>query len=231
MIVYVDMEHERLQTDTAAWEQSLARRLKQKYRLEEIAGEPCLLVRYHAVSPALLHEVNARAVLVSGCFTDFEHYDPASLAGLWAVYAEAAWPLLGLCAGHQLLAQACGAPIGPMGPLPPGAPDPFTGRYAHVPGMKQERGFLPVHVCAPHPLFAGLGQRPTFYQSHYWEVKNAPPGFDVLAESELTPIQAIAHRERPIFGVQFHPEEYDDAHPDGRQVLANFFRLAGVVEG
>ncbi|MGH2521696.1 MAG: hypothetical protein ACRDH2_04245, partial [Anaerolineales bacterium] len=68
MIVYVDLEHDSLRLmDPEHWEQVLARRLTAKYRFEEISGEPCLLVRYHRVSPALLREVNARAVLVSGC--------------------------------------------------------------------------------------------------------------------------------------------------------------------
>jgi GMP synthase-like glutamine amidotransferase len=224
MIVYVDLEHDHLQHDPAAWEKWLARRRKSQQRLEEISGHACLIVRYYDVNPTLLRDLQARAVLVSGCYSEFEHYDEKSLAGLRAVYQAAAWPLLGFCAGHQLLAQAYGAELGPLGPLPPGAPDPYAGHYGHVPGMKQERGFMPVRVCAAHPLFAGLDERPVVFQAHYWEVKAVPAGFHRLAESELCSIQAIGHGERPLFGLQFHPEEYDEAHPAGRQVLENFFK-------
>ncbi len=42
-------------------------------------------------------------------------------------------------------------------------------------------------------------------------------------------IPAMRHRARPLYGLQFHPERYTDAHPDGRTILANFFRLAGLA--
>ncbi|MFN8457325.1 MAG: hypothetical protein U0401_22155 [Anaerolineae bacterium] len=115
MLIYIDLEHDRLQQQPELWEKSLARRLKVKYRLEELSGQPCLIVRYYRVNPALLHELNVRAVVVSGCHTDFEHYSDDSLAGLRAIYLEAAQPLLGFCAGMQLLAQAYGAELGPLG--------------------------------------------------------------------------------------------------------------------
>lgn len=223
MLIYVDLEHERLQQQPDLWEKSLARRLKHKYRLEDLAGDLCLIVRYDRFNPDLLHEMKARAVIVSGCHTDFEHYSEDSLAGLRAVYREAAVPLLGLCAGMQLLAQTYGADIGPLGPLTPGETDPYHGAY--LPGVKQERGFMSVQVNPAHRLFADLPAQPTFFQAHYWEVKAPPASFRTLAESELCPVQAIAHRDRPLFGVQFHPEEYDDTHPDGKKILENFLAL------
>ena len=223
MLIYVDLEHARLQQQPELWEKSLARRLKHKYYLEEISGELCLIVRYDKVNPNLLRELNINAVVVSGCHTDFEHYSAESLAGLRAVYREAAQPILGLCGGYQLLAQAYGAEIGPLGPLSPGEPDPYNGAY--LPEVKQERGFMPVKLRRSHPLFDQLPQPPTFFQAHYWEVKAPPEGFHVLAESDLCRVQAIAHADRPLFGVQFHPEEYDEAHPDGRKVLENFWAM------
>lgn len=224
MLIYVDLEHERLQRQPELWEKSLARRLKHKYRLEDLSGDLCLMVRYDRFNPDLLRELKVRAVIVSGCHTDFEHYSEGSLAGLRAVYREAAVPLLGLCGGMQLLAQTYGADIGPLGPLAPGAADPYDGAY--LPGVKQERGFMPVQVNPSHRLFADLPAQPTFFQAHYWEVKASPVSFRTLAESTLCPVQAIAHRDRPLFGVQFHPEEYDDTHPDGKKVLENFLGLA-----
>ena len=229
MIVYVDLEHERFRQDPALATQSLARRLRVAYRLEDISGEPCLIVRYNRVCPDLLREVKARAVLVSGCSTDFEHYAEADLAGLRAVYRDAAWPTLGFCGGCQLLAQTYGAPIDAMPLLVPGEPDPYRGAY--VPGFRQERGFMPVRVPAAHKLFDGLGDQPVMFEAHYWEVKTPPAGFRVLAESDLCGIQALAHQDLPLFGTQFHPEQYDDAHPDGRRLLENFFGLAGIGAG
>jgi GMP synthase (glutamine-hydrolysing) len=114
-----------------------------------------------------------------------------------------------------------------MPPLAPGEPDPYQGAYA--PGVHQERGFMPVRVRSAHPWFDGLGLQPVVYESHYWEVQSPPNGFCVLAESDLCGVQALAHEQLPLFGTQFHPERYDDAHPDGRRLLENFFRLAGII--
>ncbi len=229
MIVYVDLEHERWRQDPAQAQESLASRLTVKYRLEDISGEPCLIVRYPHVNPELLRRLGVRAVLVSGCNTDFEHYAEADLAGLRAVYRAADWPTLGFCGGLQLMAQTYGALIDAMPPLAPGEADPYQGAY--TPGVHQERGFMPVRLTTAHPWLEGLCAEPVVYESHYWEVKSPPAGFRVLAESDLCGVQALAHEQLPLFGTQFHPERYDDAHADGRRLLENFFRLAGIGGG
>lgn len=228
MILFVDLEHPRLQSNPQLWELSRARLDLISQRLAAISGAPCLTLRYDDVTPDRVGELSPRAVVVSGCYTDYIHYDPQHLAGLHALYLRAPRPLIGFCAGMQLMAEAHGATLGPIGFLAPGEPDPTVeGNFpAHVPGMIQERGFLHVEICAPsHPLLGGLPVQPIFYQSHYWEVKTMPAGFDVLARSPLTPIQAIAHVQLPLFGVQFHPEQYDEKHTDGKRVLENFFEL------
>ena len=211
MIIYVDLEHARYQNDPLTGQESLALQLRNKYRVEAIAGESCLVVRYEKVTPSLVRELNATAVLISGCATDFAHYDEADLAGLRAIYKEASQPILGFCGGHQLMAQAYGAQIGPTG-SDGGAPI-------------WEKGFMSVQPLAPHPLFANLSEEVVVYQEHYWEVKEVPAGFVPLAKSDVCGIQAMAHGRLPLFGVQFHPEEYDDGHVDGRQLLINFFNI------
>ncbi len=228
MIIYVDSEHDRLrQHDPALWERTLARHLQIKYRLEDISGEPCLIVRYDRVSPELLRAVQARAVLVSGNWTLLEYYGDAEMAGLRAVVREAAWPTLGFCGGHQMLAHTYGAEVAPLGPLAPSDPQPPP-ELAFSPGIRQERGFMSVNIVEPHPLMEGLSPQPVVYQAHYWEVKAAPRGFRVLASSDLCHVQAIAHETKPLFGTQFHPEQFTDDHADGRRLLENFFRLAGI---
>jgi GMP synthase (glutamine-hydrolysing) len=160
----------------------------------------------------------------------YDYYLDESLAGLRRVYREWERPLLGFCAGMQLLAQAHGAAIGPLDIIPPGTVDLHQATTQTINGMAQEIGFQPVTVAPEHALFHGFGETAVFYQAHYWEVKVAPPGFEVLASSGRCPIQAIANQERPLFGVQFHPEKYDDEHKDGRQLLRNFLYLAGIIE-
>ena len=54
-----------------------------------------------------------------------------------------------------------------------------------------------------------------------------PPEFRLLASNDCCRLQAMGHLRRPLYGVQFHPELYTDYYPDGRQILRNFFAMAG----
>jgi GMP synthase-like glutamine amidotransferase len=55
-----------------------------------------------------------------------------------------------------------------------------------------------------------------------------PDEFQLLAKRPLCAVQIIAHTEKPLFGVPFHPEQYDETHSDGRNLLENFFKVAAV---
>jgi len=226
MLVYIDMEHEQLsEIDPALWHQSRANLLRTKYRFERLAARPCLIVRYDDVSPAFIRSIGAAAVLVSGYHLDNSYYAAENLAGLMALYQEWTRPLIGFCGGHQLLAKAYGATIGPIAPIPPGISQLHLATTQNISGVEQEIGFQPVMVQTEHPLFHHLDARSAFFQAHYWEVKTTPASFERLATSDQCAIQAIGHRERPLFGTQFHPEAYDDRFGDGRQLLENFFSL------
>jgi GMP synthase-like glutamine amidotransferase len=50
----------------------------------------------------------------------------------------------------------------------------------------------------------------------------------LLASGDECGIQAMKHGRRIIYGTQFHPENYDDRHLDGKIILQNFFRIAGI---
>jgi GMP synthase (glutamine-hydrolysing) len=229
MICFVDLEHPTLGpsmlSESAEAAPRKAELLTWTVRFEQLAGMPCLLQHFTQVSPRRLAAVGARAVLLSGHSTLIDDYDPASLAPLLDVLHTTALPLLGLCGGHQLMGLAFGARPAPMDPLGPGEADP---RPALAPGMRKEWGPFPVQVLGDDPLFADLPRRVVVEQRHFWELKALPEGFVRLASSDWCAIQAMRHTARPMYGVQFHPERYSDAHPDGRTILANFFRLAGL---
>jgi GMP synthase (glutamine-hydrolysing) len=110
-------------------------------------------------------------------------------------------PLLGICYGLQLMAHQLG-----------GVVEKATDR---------EYGRALLTPVRPSPLFAGLGEAPrSVWMSHGDRVLRLPEGFEVIATSDHSPFAAVAHRERPWLGVQFHPEVL---HTEGgERMLANF---------
>lgn len=224
MLIFVDHEHPS-GYHTPWGERLQAARLWIKYRLEDLSGLPCLIVRYYRLTPELLAQCGARALVISGNSAARSDYCDAELAGLHRIIRETRLPIFGFCGGMQTIGEAFGAPLAPIGPLAAGEVDPHP---EFAPGMKKEFGYLPVTLTAGHPLLAGLGSAPVFRQAHSWELKRLPEGFTLLARSDISPIQLIAHRQRPIAGAQFHPEYYSDDYPAGRRLIENFLRWAGL---
>ncbi len=148
-------------------------------------------------------------------------------------------PTLAICGAFQLLAQVHGGEVAAMSHGTQNAdgrvidtdtplPEEFlpSHRMTDPPGGIFERGFVPVHITVEAPLFRGISRCAYFYELHGGEIKRLPENFSLLAESKRCGIQAIGHRRAPVFGVQFHPEVFDEDHPDGRRLLENFFRFA-----
>jgi GMP synthase (glutamine-hydrolysing) len=174
-----------------------------------------LTERFYEVSLQRVRDLNPSHIILSGQSHPWERYTPESLAGVFSVIREANQPILGVCGGHQQMALAFGAEVGLMGRLEPGE---------GYEGAKRERGFFEVETNN-QGIFQHLPEKITVWHSHFDEVKGLPPGFEATAANETCPIQAMEHNDLPLFGVQFHPELFDDAHPDGRRILENFVNL------
>jgi len=206
---------------------------QQKLRFEELSGEPCLLVRYKSFSPRLLAELNPSAVVMSGFGRSFETFDRKHLVGVNDAVKRATCPILGICGSHQLNAMFHTMNIRrvtqfedlPMRKLRPGEPDLYP---AYHPGYFKETGFHHIRIVQDDPLFRGFRGTLFCLEAHYCEVRTLPREFVVLAATDECRVQAYRHRGKPLYGVQFHPEGYTDAYPDGRQLLGNFFRIAGT---
>lgn len=172
----------------------------------EILTEP-----FHAVSLKRVKSLNPSHIILSGQSHPWDKYTRESLAGVLEVIRKAPQPMLGVCGGHQQIALAYGAPIDLMERLEPGE---------GYQGAKRERGYFPVETSGSG-IFKDLREI-TVWHSHFDEVKALPKGFRRTASNETCSIQAMEHTERPLFGVQFHPELFDGEHPDGRKILENF---------
>jgi para-aminobenzoate synthetase len=116
-------------------------------------------------------------------------------------------PLLGVCLGHQCIGHVAGAAI-------VHAPEVRHGKYSDL-------------RLSPHPLWEGVeaGTRVVRYHSLVIEPSSLPPELEAIAWAEDDgAIMAVAHRERPFWGLQFHPESVGTEA--GLQMLRNFYRLA-----
>lgn len=177
----------------------------------EIITEP-----FHAVSPERVQSIQPSHIILSGQSHPWDRYSPESLAGVFEVIKKASQPTLGICGGHQQIALAFGAPIGLMARLEAGE---------GYDGAKRERGYFPVEVRNGGGIFKDLPSPITVWHSHYDEVKALPQGFECTASNETCPIQGMQHASRPLYGVQFHPELFDDDHPQGRLAMQNFLHM------
>jgi GMP synthase-like glutamine amidotransferase len=139
----------------------------------------------------------ARGVLLGPNETPFPAY-PDDFQSLLAWVRDQPGPLLGICGGHQVLALAHGATVGPVHDV-----SPATATYA---GMPKVSGPTGARIVSADGLTQGL---PTEFQvasSHVDEVKNVPTNFHLVLEGEVSRVQLIAHDHLPIWGAQFHPE-------------------------
>ncbi len=120
--------------------------------------------------------------------------------------AAARMPVLGVCLGHQAIGQAFGGKVvrGPM---------PMHGKISKI----KHRG-TDIFDDIPSPLEA------TRYHSLVVERASLPDCLGVTAETADGLVMGVAHKELPMFGVQFHPESIASEH--GHKLLGNFLALA-----
>jgi GMP synthase (glutamine-hydrolysing) len=114
-------------------------------------------------------------------------------------------PTLGLCYGHQLLANALGGEV--------------------TPGRTKEYGLAHLRVSTSQGIFQGLSSDEIVWMSHGDAVTRLPEGFVALASTPDCPVAAMGSEAKRIYGFQFHPEVTHSVH--GMEMLENFVRLTG----
>lgn len=113
---------------------------------------------------------------------------------------ELGLPVLGLCYGHQLIAQIVKGKV--------------------KPAEHREYGVAEVTIDRPVGVLKGMKPKEVVWMSHGDTVFELPPDFETLAHTENCPIAAYRHKTRAIYGLQWHPEVMHTKN--GMQMLRNF---------
>jgi anthranilate synthase/aminodeoxychorismate synthase-like glutamine amidotransferase len=174
-------------------------------RYFERLGQPTHVVRNDAIDAAGVRRLRPDAVVLSpgpcapqqaGC----------SLDVVRELHAEL--PILGVCLGHQAIAEAFGGRI-------VRATEPVHGRTSTM--FHDGQG-----------VFAGMANPSGVCRYHSLAVDEAslPECLEVTARTQRGVIMGLRHRTLPIVGLQFHPESI--LTDFGFELLANFLRIAGV---
>lgn len=175
----------------AQYAQLIARRVREAHVYSEIVS--------HTITADELVNRNPKGIIFSGGPKSVHvkgapRIDPA-------VY-HTGIPILGICYGAQLLSLQLGGEV------------TNTGRG--------EYGKTELAVLGQGGLLFGTDQprSQTVWMSHFDSITAVPKGFEIVATTTDVPAAAFEHRERGLYGVQFHPEV---AHtPHGQEILKHF---------
>jgi para-aminobenzoate synthetase len=163
-----------------------------------VNGEEPVVVANDALSWEELERLDVDNVVISPGPGRPEH--PRDVGVSTAALQRARVPVLGVCLGHQALALVAGGVVDH-------APEVMHGRLSAI--EHDGRG-----------LFAGVPQGFAAVRYHSLVVGGLPPELRVTAWTADGVVMGLEHRDRPLFGVQFHPESVMTEH--GARLLANF---------
>ncbi|MFW6117073.1 MAG: glutamine-hydrolyzing GMP synthase [Thermoproteota archaeon] len=155
----------------------------------------------HDIKPEEIKRLNQRLnvkglIFSGGPASVFDEGAPKPQADIYKLDL----PILGLCYGHQLLAQRAGGKIEERG--------------------YQEYGIASITVDKPVGPLKGLGRKEKVWMSHGDTVVSLPREYEVLAHTENCPVAAFRSVSEQIYGFQWHPEV---VHTEkGMQMLSNF---------
>jgi len=115
-------------------------------------------------------------------------------------------PILGVCLGHQAIAEAFGGKV-------IRAKNLLHGKTSEI--FHNGKGIFS-GIPSPFPA--------TRYHSLIIERETIPSCLEIVAETKEKEIMSVKHREFPIYGVQFHPESVLTGH--GKDIIRNFLKIA-----
>ena len=165
-------------------------------------GEEVMVIRNDEITPEQVEDLNPKKIVISpGPCTPNE-------AGISIeLIKKSSVPILGVCLGHQAIGAAFGGNIIK-------APEIFHGKLSKV-EHNQKKIFN--GIDSPYSVVR--------YHSLIIEKDSLPNELEITGVLEDNPevIMAIEHKEKPIYGVQFHPESIETNF--GIKLIENFLKL------
>ena len=151
----------------------------------------------YRTTPEQLQQLSPKGIILSGGPSSvYDTRAPQCDPGIW----DLGIPILGVCYGMQLMVQQLGGDV--------------------EQADRGEYGKASLHIDDPTDLLTNVEDGSTMWMSHGDSVTRLPEGFELLAHTDNTPCAAIAHHERRMYGVQFHPEV---VHSEGGLALIRNF--------
>ena len=165
--------------------------------------EPDTVVVPNTISLTEVEKINPDAIVISP--GPGHPANSRDIGTCLDIIREARVPLLGVCLGHQAIAVAFGGEVShsPSGPL--------HGKTALISHSGNS-----IYEGLPDPLVGG--------RYHSLAITKLPQELEVTAKTEDGIIMGIKHKQRPIYGLQFHPESV--LTPDGLKIVENFLKVA-----
>ncbi len=127
---------------------------------------------------------------------------PEEFPVMYDILEERDEPVMGVCLGHQAIAEFFGGSVG------------YAEEVVHGKRSQVEHDGSGVFECVTSPTKVG--------RYHSLVVEDVPDVLEVTARG-AGEVMGLRHPDRPVFGVQFHPESI--LTPDGKKVVHNFVRI------
>jgi len=144
-----------------------------------------------------LNQADIKGIILSGGPNSvFDNKALTVAPGFWDLKK----PILGVCYGMQLMSHRLGGKV--------------------EASNEREYGPSNLELSGSHPLFKGFSEKTRVWMSHGDRLEQVPDGFRIVGTSENAPITAMVHEEKPLMGIQFHPEV---SHTDNGQLLLKNF--------
>lgn len=156
----------------------------------------CQIVR-HDLPAERVRELKPHGIILSGGPASV--YEPGAPQCDPAIFGLDV-PILGICYGMQLACHVLGGKVSPS--------------------ASREFGRAHCRIREHDGLFGGVPDETIVWMSHGDQVQSVNGDFIPLAETDTCPMAAVRHRQRPVYGLQFHPEVSHT--PCGNRILRNF---------